>query len=61
MRILERIRVTPMVEKMVENKFRGFKHVERKDLDFVVRRIDQQEDSQITRGKGKPRKTKRNY
>jgi hypothetical protein len=41
MRILERIRVTPMVEKMVENKFRGFKHVERRDLDFVVRRIDQ--------------------
>ena len=52
MRILERIRVTPIVEKMVENKFRWFRHVERRHVDFVVRRVDQVEDSQVTRGKG---------
>jgi len=41
----------------MENKFRWFEHVERKHVDYVVRRVYQIEDSHITRGKGRPRKT----
>jgi len=37
---------------MVENRLGGlFWHVERKLVDFVVRRVDQIEDSQITKEK----------
>ena len=46
-----------MVEKMVENRLMWFGHVERRPIDSVVRRVDQIEDSQITRGRGRPRKT----
>jgi len=51
---LERVRVAPMVEKRVENRLRWFGHV-----DIVVRRVDQMEESQIKRcrGRGRPRKT----
>ena len=38
----------------MENRHRWFGHVERRP---VVKRIDQMEDSQITRGRGRPRKT----
>jgi len=31
--------------------------LERRHVDSIVRRVDQMEGSQITRGKGKPRKT----
>ena len=40
-------------------KFRLFGHVERRFVDSVVRRVDQMEDSPITRGRGRPRKTRR--
>jgi len=50
-----------MVEKMVENRLMWFGHVERRPIDSVVRRVDQIEDSQITRGRGRPRKTIRKY
>ena len=49
--------VTLIVEKMVENRLRWFEHLERRHVDSVVRRVDQMEGSQITRGRGRPRKT----
>jgi len=55
--IRERVGVAPIVEKMVENKLRWFWHVERRPVDSVARRVDQMEDSQIARGRGRPRKT----
>lgn len=57
MTILESFGVPPMVEKMVENKLRWFGHIERIHVDFIVMRIDQMERNQITRDRGKPKKT----
>jgi hypothetical protein len=54
--IRESIGVTPIVEKMVETRLRWFRHVERRLVDYVVRRVDQMESSQITRGRGRPGK-----
>ena len=56
---LERVGVAPIVEKMVETRLRWFAHVERRPMDSAVRRVDQMEGSQITRGRGRPRKTMR--
>jgi len=42
---------------MVKKRLRWFRHVERRLVDFVVRRADQMEDSQITGGRGRVRKT----
>jgi hypothetical protein len=55
--IRERVGVAPIVENLVENKLRWFVHVERRPVDTVVRRVDQMEESQLKRGKGRPRKT----
>lgn len=45
MTILERIiGVTPKVEKMVENRLMWFGHVERRRVDYVVRRVVKQLD-----------------
>jgi len=49
--------VAPIVEKLVGNRLRWFGHVERRLVDAVVRRVDQMEESQVKRGKGRPRKT----
>ena len=49
--------VAPIVEKMVETGLRWFGHAERRPVDVLVRRVDQMEDSQITRGRSRPRKT----
>jgi len=46
----------PRVEKMMENRLRWFGHIERRPKDFVVRRVDQMEESQTSRGRGRPRK-----
>jgi hypothetical protein len=54
--IRESIGITPIVEKMVETRLRWFRHVERRLVDYVVRRVDQMESSQITRGRGRPGK-----
>ena len=35
----------------------GIGYMERRPVDFVVRRVDQMEDSQIARSRGRPRKT----
>jgi len=40
-----RVGVAPIVEKMVETRLRWFGHVERRLVDFVVRRVDQMEGS----------------
>lgn len=55
----ERVGVTPIVKKMVETRLGWFGHVERRLADSVVRRVGQMEGSQITRGRGRPRKTNR--
>ncbi|RZC13746.1 DExH-box ATP-dependent RNA helicase DExH10 [Glycine soja] len=55
--IRERVGVAPIVEKMVENRFRWFGHVERRPVDSVVRRVDQMERRQTIRGRGRPKKT----
>jgi hypothetical protein len=51
MKILEKVGVASIVEKMVENRFRRFGRVKIRFVDSIVRRVDQMEDSQITRGK----------
>jgi len=55
--IRERVGVAPIVEKLVENRLRWFGHVERRPVDAVVRRVDQMEESQVKRGRGRPKKT----
>jgi nonsense-mediated mRNA decay protein 3 len=45
--------VAPIVEKMVEIKLGWFGRVERRLVDSVVRRVDQMEGIQITRGQRK--------
>jgi hypothetical protein len=57
MTTLERVGVAPSVAKIVETMIRWFRHVERRPVDYVLRRVDQIEGSQITRGRGRPRKT----
>jgi hypothetical protein len=52
-----RTRVARIVEKMMETRLRWFGHVERRPIGSVVRRVDRMEGSQITRGRGRPRKT----
>jgi len=59
--IRERVGVAPMTEKMVENRLIWFGHVERRPIDSVMRRVDQMGDSQITEGRGRPRKTIKKY
>ena len=49
MTTLEReLEVAPIVEKIVETRLGWFGHVERKLLDYVVRRVDQMERIQVT-------------
>jgi len=54
---LERVGVAPIVEKLVENRLRWFGHVERRPVDAVVRRVYQMEESQVKRGRRRPKKT----
>lgn len=49
--IKESVGVAYIVEKMVEARLRCFGHVKRSHIDYVLRSIDQIEDSQITKGK----------
>jgi hypothetical protein len=41
--ISERVEITPIVEKLVENKIRWFGHVERRPVDAVIRSVYQME------------------
>jgi len=54
---LERVGVAPIEEKLVENMLRWFGHVKRRPVDVVVRKVYQMEESQVRRGRGRPRKT----
>jgi len=45
---LERVGVALIVEKLVENKFSWFGHVERRPVDVIVKRVVQMEESQET-------------
>jgi hypothetical protein len=55
--IKERVRAAPILEKMGKTRIWWFVLVERRFVDVVVRRVDQMEDNQITRGRGRLRKT----
>jgi len=55
--IRERVGVAPIAAKLVENRLRLFRHAERRPIDTVVRRVDQMEESQVKRGRGRPKKT----
>lgn len=58
MTVLEKVfGVAPIVEKMTENRFWRFEHLEKRLIDFVERRIDKMKMSQIAKGKGIIRKT----
>lgn len=41
MKILGRVGIAPIVGNMIENGLRWIEHVERKSLNYVVRRVDQ--------------------
>jgi len=56
---LKRVRVTPIVEKVIENRLKWFEHVERGVGDVVVQRVDHMKESKIKRGRGRPIKTLR--
>lgn len=43
----------------METQFRWFGHIERRPVDFIVKRINKMEDSEITIGRGRSRKTTR--
>jgi hypothetical protein len=53
----KRVEVTLIVEKMAETRLRWFRHVERRLVDSLVKRVDQMEGNQTTRERGRPRKT----
>jgi hypothetical protein len=50
------VEVAPIIEKMLENRFRWFGDVERRPVDSVTRKVDHMKNSQITRGRGRSRK-----
>jgi hypothetical protein len=52
-----RVWVAPIVEKMAKTRLSGLGIVERRHVDYVVRRVCQMEENQITRTRGRPRKT----
>lgn len=49
--------VAPIIEKRVETRIRWFKPVERRPVNYVARRVDLMESSQIIRSRGRPSKT----
>ena len=55
--IRERVGVAPIVEKMVESRLRWFGHVRRRPIEHPVRRVDEMEDGQRAKGRGRPKKT----
>jgi len=46
----ERAGVIPIVEKMVETLFGWFGYAQIRPIDFIVKRVDEMEGSQIIRG-----------
>lgn len=48
--LLDRIGLAPIVEKMVESYPSWFRHVERRPVAALVRRVDHLEESLVVRG-----------
>ena len=55
--IRERVEVTSITKKMVENHLRWFEHVQRRELNELVRIVDQMVWSPYKRGRGRPKRT----
>jgi len=47
--IKKRVGLETIIERMVENILMSVEHVERRHLDYVVRRVDHMNDTLITR------------
>jgi len=52
-RIRNRVGFAPIVEKMVEIWFKWFGHVQRRLVNYVVKRVDRMNGSQITKDREK--------
>lgn len=55
--IRERVRVTPIIKKLVGNILRQFRHVDRRYIDAIITRIDQMNENRVKRSRVKPKKT----
>lgn len=55
--IIQNLGLTSIVEKILKNRLRWFELIERRPIDFVVRRVDHIERRQTTKGKGRSKKT----
>ncbi|XP_054801848.1 E3 ubiquitin-protein ligase AIRP2-like isoform X2 [Prosopis cineraria] len=55
--VREKVRVTPIEEKMVENRLRWFGHVQRRPREAPVRRVEHITLSPTKRGRGRPKRT----
>lgn len=54
--IRERVRVTPTIEKLVGNILRQFRHVDRRYIDAIIKRIDQMNENRVKKSRIKPKK-----
>ena len=54
--IREKIRIASIMEKMVESYLRWFRHIWRRPIETLVRRVDHMESSIIAGDRGIPRK-----
>ena len=55
------ISMAPIEAKTTQNKLSWFGHVQRKLLEALVRRVDYMVFSPVKRGRGRPKRTIRNY
>ncbi|QHO56154.1 TIR-NBS-LRR type disease resistance protein [Arachis hypogaea] len=55
--IMKRVGVAPIVKKMVESRLRWFVHVKRRSTEHPVRRVDEMEDGQGVKDRGRSKKT----
>ncbi|XP_052113453.1 urease accessory protein D isoform X2 [Arachis duranensis] len=55
--IRERVGVASILEKIVESRLRWFGHVRRRPTEHPVRKVDEMEDGQGVKGRGRPKKT----
>jgi len=54
--IKERVGVYPLLVKNMETTLRWFGHIERKCINYIVRKFGQMEGNKITRDRERPRK-----
>ena len=55
--IREKVKVTPIEDKMMRNRLRWFDHVRRRPTDAPVRRLESWGQDKFVRGRGRPKKT----